>query len=129
LFSLYQLRKLWERPSKVLGPDFLKSHTFPHMKNLEYNQNSPKKKKCCTFSRYSNWKYWAMFLVIFLSPQYNYLEVAMDELWIRVSTTHLTPSSKLFSSVLEGIVKSVEEPWDLSGFIWLRELSQTSVYE
>ena len=70
-----------------------------------------------------------MFLVIFLSPQYNYLEVAMDELWIRVSTTHLTPSSKLFSSVLEGIVKSVEEPWDLSGFIWLRELSQTSVYE
>jgi hypothetical protein len=49
-----------KRRSKVLGPVFFKSHAFPHMKNFKYNQNTPEKKKCRTFSRYSNWLYWAI---------------------------------------------------------------------
>ena len=42
-----------ERGSKVLGPDFEKSHAFPY-KNFKYNKNAAEKKKCCTLSRYSN---------------------------------------------------------------------------
>ena len=55
LFTLYKLRKLWERWSKVPGLDFKKSHAFPHMKKIKYNGNACEKKKCCTFSRYYNW--------------------------------------------------------------------------
>lgn len=40
LFSLYQLRKLWERRSKVLRPILKKSHTLPNTKNLKYVSNS-----------------------------------------------------------------------------------------
>ena len=48
---------------RVLGLNFRTSHAFPHMESLKYNQNAPEKKKCCSFSRYFNWQYWAMFLV------------------------------------------------------------------
>jgi len=33
------------------------------MKNFKYNQNAPEQKKCCSFSGYSNWYYWVMFLM------------------------------------------------------------------
>ena len=33
-----------ERGSKVLGPDFEKSHAFPYKKNFKYNKNAPEKK-------------------------------------------------------------------------------------
>jgi hypothetical protein len=65
-----------KRRSKVLGPDFFKSHAFPHIKNFKYNQNTPEKKKCRTFSRYSDWLYWAMFLVIL---EFGFMGIAASD--------------------------------------------------
>ena len=49
LFTLYQLRKLLERQSKVLGLDLNRFHAFLHTKDFEYNQNASEKKTVTTF--------------------------------------------------------------------------------